>query len=261
MILQLKGKRALVGGSSQGIGKAVAIELTKLGASVTLLARHEERLKQVKEELFKINPIDHDYIAVDFENRDEFEFSIHSYLEKKTIDIVVNNTGGPRPGKVIDATIGQFEHAFMTHLFSSHIIMQKVIPHMKKAGYGRIINIISTSVKQPIPGLGVSNTLRAAVANWAKTLSVELASFGITVNNVLPGATKTARLEEIIKEKSIKLGKAIEDIEKEMLHEIPIRRFAKSDEIAYAVAFLASSAADYITGINIPVDGGRTLSL
>ncbi len=177
------------------------------------------------------------------------------------VHILVNNTGGPPPGTVIEARPEEFTTAFAQHLICNQILVQAVVPGMQAAGYGRIINIISTSVKQPIAGLGVSNTIRGAVASWAKTLASELAPFGITVNNVLPGMTRTQRLDSLIASKAEKTGKTIEQITQEMIREIPAGRIGMPHEFAAAVAFLASPAASYITGINLPVDGGRTLCL
>jgi 3-oxoacyl-[acyl-carrier protein] reductase len=174
---------------------------------------------------------------------------------------LVNNTGGPPGGTALEATPEQYEQAFNNHVLCNQLLVQAVVPHMERQKYGRIINIISTSVKQPIAGLGVSNTIRAAVANWAKTLAAELGPRGITVNNVLPGMTDTARLRWLIGARAEKTGESVEAVEKIMKAEIPLRRFATASEIAAAVAFLACPAASYINGINIPVDGGRTLSL
>lgn len=259
MNLDLKNKRALVCGSTQGIGKAVALELALLGANVTLVARNEDSLKKVKAELNTDKGQQHSYIAVDFSNAEEVKKSVELYIERQgTINILVNNTGGPPAGAINSAATSEFITAFNQHLICNHILAQACLDGMKKSGYGRIINIISTSVKLPLKGLGVSNTIRAAVANWAKTLSLEVAQFGITVNNVLPGATNTVRLTGIIENKSNKTGIAQEEIRKEMLHEIPAARFGEAYEIANAVAFLASPAASYINGINVPVDGGRT---
>lgn len=259
MDLNLSDKRALVCGSSQGIGKASAIELSKLGASVTLLARNEESLKNVLKELDNTKNQKHDFIVADFSNPSEIKNKIESYIAKgNTINILINNTGGPPAGPIANAKIEEFLLAFNNHLIGNHILAQACIEGMKKSGYGRIINVISTSVKQPLKGLGVSNTIRAAVANWSKTLSIELAPYGITVNNVLPGATRTQRLESIIQNKAQKLNESNTAVEKEMLAEIPMNRFADASEIASAAAFLASPAAAYITGINVPVDGGRT---
>jgi 3-oxoacyl-[acyl-carrier protein] reductase len=174
------------------------------------------------------------------------------------VHILVNNTGGPPAGPAHLAKTDEFLSAFNNHLICNHILAQACIDGMKNAKYGRIINIISTSVKQPLANLGVSNTIRAAVANWAKTLAGELGKFNITVNNVLPGATSTVRLKSIIENKSTKTGHALDAVTNEMISEIPMGRFAEASEIANAVAFLASPAASYINGINLPVDGGRT---
>jgi 3-oxoacyl-[acyl-carrier protein] reductase len=260
MNIELKGKKALVCGSTQGIGKASAMELATLGASVILLARNEAELKKVKNEL----PGDaaHHYLVADFSKPEELRKVINAYVnENGPVHILVNNTGGPPGGPITDAGTEEFLQAFSNHLICNHILAQAVLPGMKSEKYGRIINIISTSVKQPLKGLGVSNTIRAAVANWSKTLSNEVASFGITVNNVLPGATATGRLSSIFENKAKKSGKTVHEVEQEMLKEIPAGRFADASEIANAVAFLSSPAAAYITGINVPVDGGRTSSL
>jgi 3-oxoacyl-[acyl-carrier protein] reductase len=239
----------------------VAIALAECGANITLTARNEDALLQVINELDYTKGQQHDFILADFAKPDELKELIFHQLKDTTYQILVNNTGGPPGGNIVDATPEQFEAAFKNHLICNHILATALIPGMKRSGYGRIINIISTSVKIPLRGLGVSNTIRAAVANWAKTLSNELAPLGITVNNVLPGATDTDRLEEIIKANAAKKGKSIDEVEKEMMSEIPMQRFADPSEIAAAAAFLASPAASYITGINMPVDGGRTGSL
>ena len=259
MNLTLKGKRALVCGSTQGIGKATAIELALLGAEVILTARNEEQLKKVSSELDSSTGQNHKYIAVDFSNPQLLQELVIKEIESNgNIHILVNNTGGPAAGPIASAKTEEFTNAFNQHLICNHLLVQACMEGMKKDHYGRIINVISTSVKLPLKGLGVSNTIRAAVANWSKTLSIELASFGITVNNVLPGATNTVRLSSIIENKSKRTGISQEEIKKEMLHEIPAGRFADASEIANAVAFLASPAAAYINGINVPVDGGRT---
>lgn len=257
----LTGRNALVCGSSKGIGKATAIALSKLGANITLTARNEDTLLEAIKELDVATHQQHDFILADFSKPDELKELIMHQLRDTTYQILVNNSGGPVPGNIMEATPEQFEHAFRNHLVCNHLLATLLVPGMKRSGYGRIINIISTSVKIPLKGLGVSNTIRAAVANWSKTLSNELAPFGITVNNVLPGATHTERLQEIIDGKASKTGKLSVDIEEEMIHEIPMQRFADPSEIAAAVGFLASPVASYITGINLPVDGGRTGSL
>jgi len=259
MNLDLTGKRAVVCGSTQGIGKASALELALLGASITLVSRNEEKLKQVVRELPSSNQQHHDYLVADFSFPDALKTTIAHY--NKPVHILINNTGGPPAGLAIDAASEDFIKAFSSHLLCNQILVQAFVPSMKKEKYGRIINIISTSVKIPLKGLGVSNTIRGAVANWAKTLSVELGQFGITVNNVLPGATMTGRLESIIQSKADKSGNTVDEIQKEMVDEIPAGRIGEAHEVAAAVAFLASPAAGYINGINVPVDGGRTGSL
>lgn len=262
MNLDLTGKHAFVAGSSQGLGKACAIELAMLGCSVTLIARNGEALAKVCEELDRSKNQRHDYIVADFFHPFVLRELVSEYLSHHTpVHILVNNSGGPAPGSVFDARPEEFTTAFAQHLICNQILVQAVVPGMKVAGYGRIINIISTSVKQPIAGLGVSNTIRGAVASWAKTLAGELAPFGITVNNVLPGMTKTGRLDALIKTRAEKSGKTIEQVTHEMIAEIPAGRIALPHEFAAAVAFLATPAASYINGINLPVDGGRTLCL
>jgi 3-oxoacyl-[acyl-carrier protein] reductase len=261
MDLNLNGKRALVCGSTQGIGKASAMELAMLGANVTIVARNEEKLKAVCEALPCSVTQQHDYIVADFDFPEQLRQKIEAFSQKNNVHILVNNTGGPPAGPAIDARPEEFLNAFSAHVICSHILVQALVPGMKKEKYGRIINVISTSVKMPIRGLGVSNTIRAAVANWSKTLSAELAPFGITVNNVLPGASMTGRLESIIEGRSGKTGKTVEALKQEMIAEIPAGRISQPEEIAAAVAFLATPAAGYINGINIPVDGGRTGSL
>jgi 3-oxoacyl-[acyl-carrier protein] reductase len=262
MNLDLRGKRALVCGSTQGLGKASAIELARLGASVTLMARNDEALRKTASELDTGAGQVHDFIVADFTDVCQVQDRINKFVKTSDpIHILVNNTGGPKGGAIVEAELQEFVNAFSNHILCNHVLAQALIPGMKLAGYGRIINIISTSVKQPIPGLGVSNTTRGAVASWAKTLAGEVAPFGITVNNVLPGMTKTGRLDALIQAKADKSGKSVEQITNEMIAEIPAGRFAQPAEFAAAVAFLASPAAGYINGINLPVDGGRTTSL
>jgi len=259
MNLNLVNKNALVCGSSQGLGLASAVEIALLGANVTLMARDEEKLKVALTKLDTTKGQKHDYIVADFSNAQNVQTAIHSYVENgKIIHILINNTGGPAGGKAIDAKVDSFVEAFNNHLVCNHILTQAVVKGMKEAGFGRIINVISTSVKQPIAGLGVSNTIRAAVANWSKTLSVELGGFGITVNNVLPGFTQTVRADYVIDKKSKDTGKSPEQVMQELVSEIPAGRIGQPEEFGAAVAFLCSPAAAYINGINLPVDGGRT---
>ena len=261
MDLNLSGKRALVCGSSQGIGKATAIELSLLGANVTLLARSEEKLQKVLGELPLRTGQKHDILIADFTDPMLLKNIIENYVKKNSIDILINNTGGPAGGQAIDAGTDEFINAFNMHLICNQILVQAIVPGMKKNHFGRIINIISTSVKTPLKGLGVSNTIRGAVASWAKTLALELGPFGITVNNVLPGFTMTSRLEFLINSIAEKENKNPETVKNEMISTIPAGRIADASEVAAAIAFLASPAASYINGINVPVDGGKTPSL
>jgi 3-oxoacyl-[acyl-carrier protein] reductase len=259
MNLDLKNKNAIVCGSTQGIGEASAIELAKLGANLTLIARNERKLLNIINELDKSQGQVHSFVCIDFSNTEKLKEEVN--LLQGTYHILVNNTGGPASGPITDANTNAFEDAFRMHLINNQILVQKVIKGMKKEGFGRIINIISTSVKAPIPGLGVSNTIRAAVANWAKTLSIEVGAYGITVNNVLPGFTNTNRLKSLIAKKAEVQGKSEEEIASAMKSGVPAARFGEANEVANAVAFLCSPAASYINGINVPVDGGRTKSL
>ncbi len=259
--LDLKGKRALVAGSTQGIGLASAQALASLGASCTLIARNEAALKDAVATLNTDAGQEHGYLVADFSKPDEVKEVATAYVADHPIQILVNNSGGPAAGPVASAEVDSFLAAFQQHLVCNHILATAVLPGMKDANYGRIINIISTSVKIPLKGLGVSNTIRGAVASWSKTLSNEVAKFGVTVNNVLPGATLTGRLSSIIDNKAAKQQISTEKVETEMLAEIPAGRFGKPEEIASAVSFLATPAAAYINGVSIPVDGGRTGSL
>ncbi len=259
MNLDLKGKNALVCGSTAGIGKAIATELAGMGANLVLLARNEEKLKQTVSEMDVSQGQKHSYLVADFSKIETVKQAVESL--KKPINILINNTGGPPGGPIINASLDEFTSAFSMHLLCNQVLVQGVKQGMIDSSYGRIINIISTSVKIPLNGLGVSNTVRGAVGNWAKTMANELGVHGITVNNVLPGATATERLSTIIENKAGKTGKTTAEIEKQFKDAVPMKRVAEPHEVAAAAAFLASPAASYINGINIPVDGGRTGSL
>lgn len=262
MNMDLTGKNALVCGASQGIGKAIALELASLGAGVTICGRNQQALESVKQQLAASPGQSHSVLVADFTQPDQLKLAVTSYLHTcGPVNILINNTGGPPPGPAHLAEPSAFLAAFQQHLICNQMLVQALLPGMKETGYGRIINIISTSVKQPIANLGVSNTIRGAVANWAKTLAGELGKYGITVNNVLPGSTDTARLASIIDNKATKSGKSREAVVEEEKAIVPLGRFAQPEEIAYAVAFLTSPSAAYITGINLPVDGGRTSCL
>lgn len=260
--MELSGKSAVVCGSTQGIGLATARLMAERGASVTLIARNEESLKSAINQLSTSGNQKHQYIVADFSSPDSLKKSLVKYLaEGNKPHILVNNTGGPKAGPVRSASTEEFLLAFNQHLICNHILVQAFYPLMIENGYGRIINIISTSVKQPLSNLGVSNTIRGAVANWSKTLANELGQFNITVNNVLPGATNTDRLKSIAENKANQLEDTVQKIYETMALEVPMKRIAEPVEIAEAIAFLASERASYINGINVPVDGGRTKSL
>jgi len=262
MDLNLIGKTAIICGSTQGLGLAAAHEIALLGANVILFARNEEKLKLAIAGLPSPNNQLHGYLVGDFEHPENIRLAIEKYTASgNKAHILVNNTGGPTAGPALTASVDDYRLAFNSHLICNHILVQALVPGMKEQGFGRIINIISTSVKQPIHGLGVSNTIRAAVANWSKTLANELGPYGITVNNVLPGFTKTSRADYIINKKITDTGKSESEVMTELVSEIPARRIGQPKEFGAAVAFLASPAAAYISGINLPVDGGRLACL
>jgi 3-oxoacyl-[acyl-carrier protein] reductase len=262
MDLSLFGKTAVVSGSTQGIGKAAAVEMAKLGANLVLIARNEDKLKDTLSELDAKSGQKHTYLVADFSDPNSLRNVLKVFVQNGGVaHILVNNSGGPKGGAIKDASTDEFLAAFNQHLICNHILAQALFPIMISEGYGRIINIISTSVKQPLPNLGVSNTIRGAVANWSKTLANELGQYGITVNNVLPGATNTSRLQSIAQVKADQFNETVEDVFAEMAAETPMKRIAQPEEVAAAIAFLASPAAAYINGINVPVDGGRTKSL
>lgn len=260
--MELQGKHAVVCGSTQGIGLASAKIMADRGAKVTLVARNEDKLKSALSELGRPNGQHHDYLVADFSNPDQLKEVISAFVSNGAQpDILINNTGGPKGGPIKDADTSEFIAAFNQHLICNHILVQGLYPGMIKNGGGRIINVISTSVKQPLNNLGVSNTVRGAVANWSKTLANELGGFNITVNNVLPGATNTGRLQSIAEVKAGNTNSSVEDVFAGMAAQSPMQRIAEPEEVAEAIAFLASNRASYINGINVPVDGGRTKSL
>ncbi len=255
----LSGKNALVCGGSQGIGKASAVELARLGAHVTVVARNENTLREVVESLATDAGQAHGYVVADFADRDALRKKVAAHVASVgMVHVLVNNSGGPPAGTILDATEEAILAAYSNHLLCNQIMVQAVAPGMKDAKFGRIINIISTSVIAPILGLGVSNTTRGAVANWARTLAGELAPFGITVNNVLPGFTETQRLRSILQGKADRSGVTYDDIVAQALTTIPAGRLGNPEELGAVVGFLASPAASYVTGVNLPVDGGRT---
>ncbi|WP_258102601.1 SDR family oxidoreductase [Marinoscillum sp. MHG1-6] len=254
MKIDLHGHHAVVCGSSQGIGAGIATELARAGAKVTVVARNESRLKELLEELHGDH---HEMIVADFTNTVDV-VDLVKYIQSKTPDILVNNTGGPAPGPITEARVSDFEKALNMHLLTSHQLVQACLPGMKQAEYGRIINVISTSVKIPINGLGVSNTTRHAMAGWSKTLSNELAPFGITVNNILPGFIQTDRLSSLIEKLAQDNKVPHDDMSDQMRATVPAGRFGRPEEIGYLAAFLCSGFGAYINGVSVPVDGGKT---
>jgi 3-oxoacyl-[acyl-carrier protein] reductase len=258
MDISLKGKHAVVAGSTQGIGLAIAHTFAEQGATVIMIARNEAVLQEQVELLETPAGQSHEYYMADFTDPNQVKDVVSRICGKHAIEILVNNTGGPPAGPIVDATDNAFIDAFNQHLICNHILTTTVVPCMKSAGYGRIINIISTSVKIPLKNLGVSNTIRGAVASWAKTMSLELGQFNITVNNILPGYTETGRLDSLISVNAEKRNVPEDVVRAEMMADIPMQRFGKATEIAAVAGFLASPAASYVNGVSIPVDGGRT---
>jgi 3-oxoacyl-[acyl-carrier protein] reductase len=261
MDLRLTGRHALVCGASQGIGRATAFELAELGASVTLLSRSADALQALAAELPATQAGQtHRPLAVDMLDTEALRAAVDDVVRLNAVHILINNSGGPPPGPAWNAEPDAYLTAFRQHLLSAQVLTHACLPGMRAARYGRIVNVISTSVKEPIPNLGVSNTVRAAVAGWAKTLSAEVAPDGITVNNVLPGYTRTPRLEALV-EASCKAGRSRDEVERGLLASVPAARFGDPAEVAAMIAFLASPAAGYVNGVSITVDGGRTRSL
>lgn len=261
MDLRLTGRHALVCGASQGLGRATAFELAELGASITLLSRSADALVALAAEL-PANQAGqkHRHVAVDMLDTAALAAAVAEIVGDHAVHVLVNNSGGPPPGPVWNAEPDAFLTAYRQHVVAAQVLAHACLPGMREARYGRIVNIVSTSVKEPIPNLGVSNTTRAAMAGWAKTLASEVAADGITVNNVLPGYTRTPRLEALV-EASVKAGRTREEVERGLLASVPAARFAEPAEVAAMVAFLASPAAGYVNGTSIAVDGGRTRAL
>ncbi|HNV78435.1 MAG TPA: SDR family oxidoreductase [Thermomonas sp.] len=261
MDLNLSGKHALVCGGSEGIGRAAAIELAALGADVTLLARRDDALRDAVAALPARATQCHGHLVADVSQATALADAVAALIAKKPVHILVNNTGGPPGGPAHAAAIDAYLDAFNKHLVANHTLLQAVLPGMRGARWGRIVNVISTSVYEPIPNLGVSNTIRGAVASWAKTLSRELGGDGITVNNVLPGYTRTQRLDQILADRSTATGKSRDDIANAMLASVPLGRFAEAGEIGGVIAFLCTHAAAYVNGQSLAVDGGRMQSI
>ena len=261
MTLPLETRHALVCGGSEGIGRASAAALAELGATVTLLARRVDALTAAVATLPAPCGQAHSTLAADMSDTNALRETIATLAEARPVHILVNNSAGPPGSPAHAAAVDAYAAVFRQHLLAAQVCVQAVLPGMRAARWGRVVNVISTSVKEPIANLGVSNTIRGAVAAWAKTLATELGPDGITVNNVLPGYTRTQRLDQILAERAAATGKTQDAIAAGMLATVPAGRFAEPAEIAAAVAFLCSPAAGYVNGINLPVDGGRTRSL
>lgn len=262
--IDLSGRRALVCGASQGIGRAIALALAQAGAEVSIAARREEVLNEVLVELKSITPeseqhkkLNHNAFELDLKDLSQVNQVSKMITAEGPIHILVNNSGGPPSGPLLEADLSLYEEFMRAHILASQTFVKNFLQGMKADKYGRIINVISTSVKSPLPNLGVSNTIRGAMASWAKTLSNEVGPFGITVNNILPGLTETPRLESLIDANSKKTGLSHDQVVKSWQNTVPLRRFAKPEETASAALFLASPLAAYITGVSLPVDGGR----
>ncbi len=261
MNISLKSKKALVGGSSKGLGNAVAYQLAMSGASVTLVSSNEERLIKTVDDLRNKTEINHDYLVVDYNNFEEYQKIIKEYLDTNPIDILINNTQGPKGGDVMNVSIEDYQKSFDLLFKSVVFTTMLALENMKKNKWGRIINMASVSVKEPLSYLAMSNTIRAAVTTWAKTLSNDLGPFNITVNNILTGYFNTERINELNSDKAKKLNIDVEEVYNAMKELIPLKRIGEPKEFAYLLTFLASENSAYINGANIPIDGGLIKSL
>lgn len=261
MKISLKNKTALIGGSTQGLGKAIAIQLAQCGANVIVMARNEEKLKAVVSELSCEENQKHSYLVVDFSNIETFKNTITDFFKTNTIDILVNNTNGPAAGTALEKNINDYQEAFDL-LFKTvcHTTLE-AIPHMKNNNFGRIINVSSISVKEPIQHLILSNTIRSGVVSWAKTLAAEIAPYGITVNTILTGYFDTERLNQLIENQSVKNNIDFLEVKDKMIQQVPVKRLGKPEEFGHLAAFLSSDYASYITGTKIPIDGGLLKSV
>lgn len=256
MKISLKGKKALIGGSSRGIGKAIAIQLAESGASVTLMARSTDKMKAITEKLPTSDNQNHHYLQVDFSDHTAFRSIIENYFETNHVDILVNNTQGPEAGGALEKKVGDYQNAFDLLFKSVVLTTELALKHMQDQGWGRIINVASISVKEPLNYLALSNTIRAAVVTWGKSLSIDVAKDGITVNNVLTGYFDTERIAQLNAKKAEKMGVSETEVLRAMENNVPTKRIGKPKEYGYLVAFLASEKAAYINGANIPIDGG-----
>ena len=261
MKINLNNKKALVGGSSKGLGYAVAKELAKCGAIVTLASRNEPLLKKNVIELEKITGNNHNYIVVDYNNSRDYKEIIDDFFKTNSVDILVNNTQGPPSGDVLSVTESDYKNTFNLLFQNTVNTSIAALKNMKKNGWGRIINMTSVSVKEPLSYLALSNTIRSAVSSWGKTLSIESGKYNVTVNNILTGFFNTERLKELNSEKAKKFNVESKEVFKKMSEMVPMKRIGEPEEFGYLIAFLASEYADYINGANIPIDGGLLKSM
>jgi 3-oxoacyl-[acyl-carrier protein] reductase len=258
----LLGKNALVLGASQGLGLGVARALSEAGATVIIASRNHSKLEKAITTLSIEKGQQHKWVVIDTLQLADSKNTIEALVNSvEGIDILINNTGGPAPKSMLDTTIEDLENGFISHLLHTHQTSLLLLPHMRKNGFGRIVNILSTSIKEPIDQLGVSNTVRVAVANWAKTLSREVAIDGVTINNVLPGFTDTERVGVIFENRAKEKGVSVSEVKAQLESTIPAGRMGMVEEFAAAVLFLCTPAASYINGVNLPVDGGTIRSL
>ncbi|MBJ99892.1 MAG: short-chain dehydrogenase [Euryarchaeota archaeon] len=256
----LKGFRALICGASKGIGKSIARSMAKAGADVIICSRNKDALDELCEELMNIGANSAKSLALDLENIEVVESAISELLNEGAIQILINNASGPPGGPLLDVELSEFETAFKRHLHAAHTITRMLVPGMEESGIGRIVNIISTSVREPIDNIGLSNTLRGSMASWSKSLSRELPAC-ITINNILPGFTDTSRLNSLAKSISEKTGKSIPDIQQNWMSQVPIGRLIDPQETALAATFLCLPSSGGIRGISLAVDGGRMRSI
>lgn len=261
MIISLKDKKALVGGASQGLGKAIAIQLAASGATVTLMARNEQKLQLLAGELPVPEGQQHNYLIVNFSDFGDFKNKLNSYFLRHAIDILINNTNGPSAGTVLEKNDSDYQHAFNLLFQTVQYTTALAIPGMKEKKFGRIINLTSRTVKEPAENLALSNTIRAAVVTWGKTLARDVAKYNITVNNILTGNFDTERLKQLFELQATAKGVLLEEIYTQAKNDIPMQRLGNPQEMANLVAFLASSQASYLTGATIPIDGGLLKSV
>ncbi len=261
MTISLEGRNALVGGSSRGIGRAIALQLAESGAGVTLMASNQGRLEQLLSELPKNHGQVHGFLQVDFSDLEDYYKKIHAFFENNQVDILVNNTQGPQAGNSLEKSTQDYQRAFDLLFKTVHTTTQLALKHMMSQKWGRIINVASVSVKEPLPYLVLSNTIRAAVVTWAKTLASDVGAHGITVNSILTGYFDTDRISQLNEKKAAQLGIPQAEVRAEMESRVPVGRIGRPEEFGYLAAFLASENAAYISGANIPLDGGMLKSL